>query len=253
MFSIERHNEILLLLKAKKSVTVKELSQVFYVSEATIRRDLVKLNKLGVLRKTFGGAVLLEGLDTEIPLSVRETEQRNEKEIIGALASKMVHNDHIIILDSSSTTLKMAPYLHTLENLTVITNGAKTAIELGEFLHTQVYATGGKLRENSLSYIGEHARNAIQNFYVDLLFFSCRGLSLEYGLYDSNPEEAELRKIMITQSKKTVLLCDHTKFDKESFCKISDFHNIHVVVTDRCPSEKWVRFFSEQKIELIYR
>ena len=253
MFSIERQNEIVALLKIQKSVTVRELSKKFYVSEATIRRDLDKLDNKGIIKKTYGGAVLLEGLDIEIPLSVRETEQKNEKDIIGKLAADLVKNNDIIIMDSSSTTLKMVQYLKSKENLTVITNGAKTAIELGDLLHTQVYCTGGKLRENSLSYIGQFARKTISNFYVDMAFFSCRSLSMENGLYDSNPSEAELRKDMMAKSKKSILLCDHTKFDSVSFCKIGELDNqIHAIITDKSPSNRWVNFLDKRNIRLIY-
>lgn len=72
MFTIERQKEIMTLLKNKKSITVGELSQKFFIGKATIRRDLNKLEKMGLLKKTYGGAVLLEGLDMEIPLFIRE-------------------------------------------------------------------------------------------------------------------------------------------------------------------------------------
>ena len=252
MFTISRLQEIVKLLNEKKAITVRELSERFYISETTIRRDLEKLDKQGIIKKTYGGAVLIEGLDSEIPLYVRESEQRDEKEIIGKLASRLVKDNDIITMDSSSTTLKMVPYLKNIENLTVITNGAKTAILLGEQLHTEIYCTGGKLRENSLSYIGDSARKSINSFYVNLLFFSCKALSFENGFYDTNPSEAELRRDMISHSKKTILLCDDSKFDNISFCKIGDFNQLHAVVTNKKPSDKWIDYFNLQGIDLIY-
>lgn len=252
MFSIERLREIIQLMNQNKSVSVKALSNKFFVSEATIRRDLDKLEKQGVIKKTYGGAVLLEGLDTEIPLYVREGEQRTEKEDIGRLAARLVKDNDILIMDSSSTTAKMVPNLRSKQNLTVITNGAKTAIELGEFLHTQVYCTGGNLRENSLSYIGDDARERIERYYVDTAFFSCRSLSLDNGFYDSNTSEATLRRTMMQHSRKSVLLCDHTKFDRHSFCKIGNYDIIDYVVTDIKPSHKWLNLFESLNVELLY-
>lgn len=252
MFSIERLQSIIDLLKENKSITVKDLSNKFFVTESTIRRDLDKLQKQGVIKKTYGGAVLLEGLDKEIPLHVRETEQRTEKDIIGKLGASLVHSNDIIIMDSSSTTAKMVPHLKNLENLRVITNGAKTAIELGELLHTEVYCTGGRLRENSLSYIGDDARKQIENYYVDIAFFSCRSLLLNQGFYDSNPSEAELRRSMISQSKTSVLLCDYTKFDKNSFCRIENFDTLDYVVTDKKPNHQWLSYFDSLGIKLLF-
>lgn len=252
MFTFERQQGIINLLKMNKSASVAELSKKFFIGETTIRRDLEKLEKQGVLKRTYGGAVLLEGLDSEIPLFVREEEQRGQKQLIGQLAAKLVKEGDIIIMDSSSTVLKMAPNLQGVANLTVITNGAKTAIALGELLHIKVYSTGGKLRENSLSYIGEMTRKCIQNYLADTLFFSCRSISIERGLSDINEEEAELRRIMIDNSKKVVLLCDSTKFDKNSFCRIGNFDKVKYIITDKKPSNQWLDFFGEKNIQLSY-
>ncbi|MGI6704772.1 MAG: DeoR/GlpR family DNA-binding transcription regulator [Clostridia bacterium] len=252
MFAIERQQEIINILKAKRSVSVVELSKKFFIGEATIRRDLGKLEKMGLLKRTYGGAVLLEGLDLEIPLSVRESEQKKEKDNIGRLASQLVQDGDIIIMDSSSTTLRMVPYLQGKSALTVITNGAKTAIELGELLRIKVYSTGGMLRENSLSYIGELARKCIEGFYVDTVFFSCRALSMEKGLTDSNGDEAELRRLMIQNSRKAVLLCDHTKLDKISFSRIGDFADIDYIVVDQKPSYEWINFLQEKNVQIIH-
>ena len=138
MFTIERQQGIVNLLKAKRSLTVTELSQKFFIGEATIRRDLERLEKKGLLKRTYGGAVLLDGLDSEIPLSIREIEQKDAKDVIGHMATKFVEDGYIIIMDSSSTVLKMAPHLKGKSKLTVITNGAKTAVDLGELLHINV-------------------------------------------------------------------------------------------------------------------
>lgn len=252
MFTIERQQEIMNTLRAKKSATVTDLSKIFFIGEATIRRDLEKLEKMGLLKRTYGGAVLLEGLDTEIPLSVRETEQKDAKEVIGQASAKLVEDGDIIIMDSSSTTLKIVPYLKGKSKLTVITNGAKTAVELGELLHIKVYSTGGTLRENSLSYIGELARRCMEGFFVDTLFFSCRALSMDNGLTDSNEDEAELRRIMVKNCRKAVLLCDSTKFDKVAFCKICDFDKIHCLITDQKPPSQWMEFLKEKGVSIIY-
>ncbi len=252
MFAIERRKAILDVLKKDKSVTVKNLSEQFYIGEATIRRDLEKLEKSGLVNRTYGGAVLIEGLHTEVPLYVRESERREEKNTISKLASKLINNGEIVILDSSSTTLRMVSTLHNLTDLSVITNGARTAVDLAEVRNIKVYCTGGVLRENSLSYIGETAKVFLNNFNADILFFSCRALSMDKGITDSNEEEAALRKLMIKSSKTSVLLCDSTKFDQTSFCRIGDVDCVDYIITDRAPSSMWIDYFREHDIELMY-
>ena len=252
MFAIERQYNIMNELRKEKSLSVSNLSKKFFIGEATIRRDLEKLERAGLLKRTYGGAVLLEGLDSEVPLTVRETEQSQEKNTIAQLAAQYITDGDIIIMDSSSTTLKMVPFLRRKEKLTVITNGAKAAIELGEHHHAKIYCTGGMLRENSLSFIGQQARSFIENYCADILFFSCRGLSMEKGLTDSNEEEAELRKVMIKNCKKVILLCDSSKFDKIFFCKVTDFDKINYIITEKKPCQKWLEFFSDKGVNVLY-
>jgi DeoR/GlpR family transcriptional regulator of sugar metabolism len=252
MFTIERQQGIVNLLKSKKSVSVTELSRKFFIGEATIRRDLERLEKKGLLKRTYGGAVLLDGLDSEIPLSIREIEQKDAKDVIGQIAAQLVEDGDVILMDSSSTVLKMVPHLKGKSKLTVITNGAKTAVDLGEGLHIKVYCTGGMLRENSLSYIGEIARRCIDGFYADILFFSCRAISMEKGLSDISEDESELRRLMIKNCKKVILLCDSSKFDKVSFSKICDFDKISCIITDKKPITRWMDFLKEKSVEVIF-
>ena len=252
MLSIERLDEILEYLKKHKSASVATLAQTLHIGEASIRRDLKKLQSNGFVKRTYGGAVLVKGLDSEIPLYVREQERKSEKDIIGELAAQMVSDGDVIILDSSSTTYHMIKFLRNKKNLTVITNGAKTAIGLGELEQSKIFSTGGKLREFSLSYIGNTAQGFVENFYVDKLFFSCRAMSPERGVLDSSEEEAELRKTMLAHCTKAILLCDGSKFGGSAFYKICDAVRIDAIVTDRPPNDELAAFLLKNNIQVIY-
>ncbi|MDC7234390.1 MAG: DeoR/GlpR family DNA-binding transcription regulator [Spirochaetales bacterium] len=252
MFLIERHQAILDLLNNNKSVTVKDLSFKLKTGEATIRRDLAKLEQAGELKRTHGGAVLYSRFQSEIPLIVRESEKEDEKKQIAGFASRLIHDGDFLIMDSSSTTLRMIPYLKNFNNLTVLTNGAKTAVDLAGIPGIKVYSTGGLLREKSLSYIGSAANKQVSNFNADLLFFSCRALSMEKGLSDFDEREASLRKEMIRAGRKVVLLCDRSKFDETSYYRIGAIDCISTIVTDSKPPETWIDYLVDRQIELIY-
>ena len=252
MYNLERQQDILTLLKTRKSISVTELSRAFFASEATIRRDLSRLEKVGLVKRTHGGVMLLEGADMEIPLAIRETEHHGEKQYIGRLASREVKDGDTIILDSSSTALHMTPHLKARKDLTVITNGARTAIELGQHLDLRVLCSGGWLRENSLSYVGGVAMRTLSDYRVRTLFFACRAVSMENGLSDPNEEEASLRRAMISRSDRVILLCDSSKFDKSSFCVVCDFNAIHCLITDRQPDPAWMEFLTGHHVSVIY-
>ena len=250
MFTLERQQSIYELIKDKKAVSVEKLARKFFTSETTIRRDLDKLEKAGFIRRTYGGALLVEGSDTEIPLAIRESENIKAKNAIASAAADMVSDNDVIIMDSSSSVLRMVPFLERKKNLTVSTNGAKAAVELGGMLHPNVYCTGGFLRENSLSYIGPHAIKFMESFHASKLFFSARSISIENGVTDINEQEAELRRIMIKNAKSSILLMDSTKIDTVSFSNVCSLKEINSLITDSndlIKQQKWL----ESKIHIL--
>jgi DeoR/GlpR family transcriptional regulator of sugar metabolism len=238
MFTIERQDRILALLRERKAVTVVDLAQRFFTSESTIRRDLALLAEAGLVRRTFGGAIRVEGLDAEIPLSVRESENRRGKEAMAAAAAGMVRDDEVLFLDSSSSVLRMVPHLASRSGLVVITNGAKTAVELAEVGGLRVYCTGGRMREHSQSFVGAQARRFLQDFRADRAFFSVRALSAAHGAMDVSDDEAEIRQLMIQQAKESCLLCEHAKMGQDSFAAVCPVSALKAIVSDR-PVATW--------------
>lgn len=252
MFSDERRQQIINILKENKFINVSELAKRFFTSEATIRRDLNKLKATGVLKRTYGGAVLIEGIDAEIPLAVREEEHTSEKEHIARTASNLIKEGAVIIIDSSSTCAKLIPHLFHKNPKTVITNSPKTAIMLTQNSKLNIYCTGGFLRSHSLSYVGEAARNMISSIFVDMLFFSCGGASIDNGLTDPSEEEAELKRAMIKHAQKKVVLIDSTKFNKNCFARICDFSVIDYIVTDHRLSDDWEKHLQDNHVQILY-
>ncbi|MCL2838875.1 MAG: DeoR/GlpR family DNA-binding transcription regulator [Oscillospiraceae bacterium] len=251
MFKIERQREIIDLLKENKSMLVTQMAKTLYIGEATIRRDLDNLEKQGLIKRTYGGAVWLEGLDSEIPLHVRESHNKLQKDSIGKAAAKLITDGDVVIMDSSSTTYSMVKYLSHISKLTVITNGAKTAVSLGKFVDFDVYSTGGRLRKNSLSYSGDVTKSFISDVHANILFFSCRSFSAERGLFDASVEEAELRRIMIKNSDKKVLLCDSSKFSADSFYKVCGIDVLDYVITDADFPDEDLKLLEERGVACI--
>lgn len=108
MLAIERKSEILTILQKEKSVLVAELSQKYGVTEETIRRDLDKLEKEGYVKKTYGGAVLKQKINEDIPFKIREKTNIVQKQKIAKAVAQMIEDGESIMLDSSSTSLMVA-------------------------------------------------------------------------------------------------------------------------------------------------
>ena len=241
----QRQEHILELIRKRKAVSVTQLSKELYINEATLRRDLNALAKSGVISRTYGGAVLNEGLDSEIPFFVRETSHAEAKRQIGESAAGFIKDGDTIFLDSSSTAAFLIPHLAQKKGLRIVTNGAKAVLMLSKLTDCEIYCIGGKLRENSLSFIGGDALGMLKNFHFDAAFFSCRGVDLRSGLTDSNINEAEIRRLLIDNSKKTYLLADSSKFDVVSFYTVAKLSAVSAVVTNLRPNREWEQALKE--------
>jgi DeoR/GlpR family transcriptional regulator of sugar metabolism len=237
LLAIERKNEILATLQKEQRVLVAELSQKYNVTEETIRRDLEKLEKEGFVKKTYGGAVLNNNTNVDLPLRIREKTNIREKQIIAKLVADLIEDGETIMLDSSSTSLMVAKNLKQLKNLTVITNSVEVLIEFAGNKGINVISTGGMLRDSSLSLVGKTAERTLMNFNVDKAIISCKGIDLEKGITESNESEAEIKNVMRSCSKTTILAIDLRKND--------------IVVTDNGLPDKWNQYFEDRDIKVI--
>ena len=185
MFARERQSEIMAHLGAHKSLQVQEAAIRFGVTEETIRRDLKTLERQGLLVRTHGGALLPDDSLVETPLRIREGINMLGKSLIGAAAARLVAPGETVILDASTSALYVARHLKNRAGITVITNAERIVMELADCPEINLICTGGVLRHKSRSYTGRAAENALQSYYADHLFFSCKGFNPTIGLSDS--------------------------------------------------------------------
>ncbi|OJU16500.1 MAG: hypothetical protein BGN88_13605 [Clostridiales bacterium 43-6] len=232
MLVAERQQKIIHLLKTEKMMTVEQLCKRLYSSGATIRRDLTSMSRAGQLKRIHGGAVLLDGTSTESPFLVRENEQYDVKLSLAKAACDSIQNGQTIFMDSSSTVLQMAKFLPSIEGLTVITNGIKTAMQLAPNSNIQTYCAGGKMRENSFSLTGVPTFEFFNHYNADIAFLSCRGFDFEKGVTEANEEEAQIKRVLVSRAKKVVLLCDNTKIGQTYLSRVCETAGIHLLVTN---------------------
>lgn len=230
MLVAERRRKIVELVNERLSIRVSELSDIFSVTEETIRRDLEKLEQDQLLSRSHGGAVSIEKEATDVPFVVREITNSDEKKAIAAEAVNWIEPGEQIVLDASTTAWYMAQELPDMP-LTVITNSIKVALELSKKEQIKVISTGGMLLANSLSYVGPLSERSLDSYYVNKLFLSCKGVHLS-GLSDSNEWQAILKKKMMDIASQVILLADSSKFGVKIFAQISELTRIHHVISD---------------------
>ncbi|UOQ44989.1 DeoR/GlpR family DNA-binding transcription regulator [Halobacillus salinarum] len=249
MLVAERQRKIVDLVNEKLSIRVTELSRHFSVTEETIRRDLEKLEKQNLLRRSHGGAVSVQEEQSETSYLEREITNAHEKRAIALEAVKQIIPGEKIILDASTTAWYMAKELPDLP-LTVITNSVKVAVELSKKEKVNVISTGGMLLPKSLSFVGPLAENSLTTYHVDKAFISCKGVHLRGGLTDSNEWQALIKRQMMNIADETVLMVDSSKFDIRTFVQIGRLADVSSVLTDDHVRADYVNAFEELNIPI---
>lgn len=251
MYSKERLDKIIDILRVKKNVSTSYLCEQLYASVSTIRRDILELEKAGLVKRSHGGATLIPSSNIEYPHMFREMENQKQKNYICNLALDFISDGYAIFLDSSSTVSNICPLLQNYSNLTVVTNGVKIALELAQIDSITTFIAGGQLKSGSTSIVGELSGNFIDNFHADLSIISCRGIN-EEGIYEANQMQALVKQHMIKNSNSTIVLCDSSKFDQSHFYKLSSFMNIEAIITDKQPSSKILNGILSYGCEVLY-
>ena len=250
MLNEERRRSILEVLNRDGRVFVKELSRQFHTSQVTIRKDLEALHEQNHLHRTHGGALPCREGALEDP-TLREKEQlhRREKLHIAAAAARMVNEGQVVILDSGTTTTAIARALRSLKKLTVVTNAVNIAAELAGTL-IDVILTGGTLRKNSFSLVGPIAEETLQHLNADILFLGVDGFDVHHGLTTPNLPESKVNRVMAQVAKRTVVVCDSSKFGRRSLSLIMPTSSVQQVITDHGVAKAELRALKKAGIEV---
>src|SRR5215471_109392 len=233
MLSEERRRAILEMLNREGRVLVQELGRRFNTSQVTIRKDLEALHAHGLIHRTHGGALpAREGALEDPTLREKEKLHRREKLRIAEAAATMVQEGQVVILDSGTTTTGIARALRNFQNLTIVTNAVNIAAELSGS-SVEVILTGGTLRKNSFSLVGPIAEETLRRLNADVLFLGVDGFDVHYGLSTPNLLEAKVNRVMVEVAKRTVAVCDSSKFGRRSLSLIVAPSALQGLITDR--------------------
>ncbi len=250
MLAISRRRAILELLDSEGSVRTTDLAERLAVTDETIRRDLEKLERDGLLQRTHGGAIKGDFRPRELPFAEREVLNMAAKEEIADLAAGLITPGERIFIDASSTALQMVMRLPAVP-LTIITNSLIVLSRLGSSREHKVIATGGRLDVASQSLVGSVARAALKRYRIDKAFCSGNGMDILRGLSESNEQQASLKEALIPRCSAFIFLADHTKLGVSSdyfFCECSA---IDILVTDRAARHPSLEELADLGVEIL--
>lgn len=231
MLKATRQEEIMHLLQRKQCANVQEICDEIYASPATVRRDLRSLESQGLVRLFYGGVALARNDDRDVPLSIREYESKKKKVQIARMAAEMIPSGTRLFLDASSTAMYIASSIDAGKDVTVFTNGIKTATILCE-RNVNTYCIGGMIGRLALVTTGAFAAQNIGMVNVDMAFFSSQGLDKWGAITDNSEAETQLRQLMIAHARKSYFLCDSAKIGKQFLFTVCNARDVDGVISD---------------------
>lgn len=248
MNSFERRNKIVDMVNTQGSVLVLELSNLFGISEVTIRADLRMLEEKGLLTRFHGGD-LTESDNLEVVLEDRYQLASDPKKRIAQAAAAMIHEGMTVILDSGSTTLLIAEALVRMTNITVITNSLPAAFTLSENKDITLVVCGGTVRHKTHSMHGTIAERSLQGICADLMFVGADGIDATNGITTFN-EGYSISSVMAAAAHQVIAVLDASKFNRRGFNQVLPMDKIDCVITDDGISDTDRAAISRKKVEL---
>jgi DeoR/GlpR family transcriptional regulator of sugar metabolism len=231
MLTEERRRRILEMLHQDGKVLASQLTEVFDVSEDTIRRDLNELAASGKIQRVHGGA--LPPTPAGGSYAARQHQQPQAKAEIAQAAMQLIRDHQVILLDGGTTPLQVAQRLPRTLQATVITHSPPIATALAEHPTVEVIVVGGKLYKHSLATVGASTVEAYRQIRADICFLGICSLHPELGISTNNFEEAEVKRVLIASSAEVVALTSSDKLGTAAPYIIGPLSELTHLVTER--------------------
>jgi DeoR/GlpR family transcriptional regulator of sugar metabolism len=248
-----RQDRIVAEVRRRGGIRVSDLTALLDVSDMTIRRDLDRLARLGVLEKVHGGAILAGRSAVEPTFDAKRSREQVEKAAIAVAAAGLVRPGSAIALSAGTTTWSLARELLTIPDLTVVTN----SVNVADVLHAEAAADGrtvlltGGVRTPSNALVGPIADAAIRSLHVDLLFLGTYGMDPDAGLTTPNLVEAQTNRTFVSAARRVVLVADHTKWRTVGLAAFGTLADVDVLVTDEALDAEACGVLKEHVGELV--
>jgi len=253
MYAEERQQAIARLVAQQGRISVAELARQYDVTTETVRRDLSSLERLGLVRRVHGGVVPPSALPL-VEAGIRERDQVNteaKEQIARAALDRIPPAGGTILLDAGSTTVRLASLLPPDHALTVITHAVPVAARLAGQRHIDLRLLPGRVRRTTQAAVGADTVAALSGIRVDVAFLGTNGLTVDFGLTTPDPDEAAVKRAVVTAGREVVALVDASKFGVETAIRFASTEDLDVVVTDRGTATAHRRALAKAGVEVV--
>lgn len=245
-----RREEIANLVNAQGYASIEYLADKYAVSAQTIRRDILALSGENLVTRLHGGAGSVSSL-VNVSYDARRISMLAEKQRLAASTAALIRSSQSILMTGGSTMEIVAQELSHIPTLCIITNNIHAAVHLYNKSDIELLMPCGKVRHHNGCIVGPAAMDFIANFHTDFLIMGIGAISPEGRLLDYDYEEAMLMGKMMQSARETILVTDHTKFEKNATAQVGHLRDISYLITDKEPPAQFCELISEHNVTLI--
>lgn len=251
MLATERQRKIAALIHRQGAVTVPQLVDLFQVSLETIRRDLLAMEKAGLLSRVYGGAVAAADMKPFVSLETRNKEHPSEKQEVARNAAALVCDGDYIAVDAGSTANAFAEELKTrFSHLTVVTYSLDVFQILSDVPGINVLLTGGHYLPHENAFHGPLALQMLRTLHVQKAFICPSAVSIAHGIGDFHQDMSLMQKEIMRITDALFVMADSSKFEAKALLKLDDMLPEYRYVTDSRLSQDVRKLYQENHIKI---
>lgn len=251
MHAADRKKFILESLSTNESIAVQDIIDHCRVSPVTIRRDLTELEKRGLIARTYGWVHRIDKVDHLVAFDERVELKRREKNEICKRAAAFIKPGDILFVDCGTTMSYLAPYIREFSSLHIITNSLPLMSSLLDAPNIRINLIGGEVDHKRKAIYGPVAERQIADYHADKAFIGADGVSMKKGLTSEHERESAVTRRMMQSASSVFLLCDSSKFDKDSYIKFADLEAVDYLITDNHASPEAIERYKSRNVTVI--
>jgi DeoR/GlpR family transcriptional regulator of sugar metabolism len=245
----ERQHRLEAYLQKVEFASLEELAKHVGASVSTVRRDLTLLEAGGNVRRTHGGARIVEPRSDEFIFSARDTHELGEKESIGRACAALIRPRQSVIIDAGTTCYHVARNLEDVP-MQIVTNSLPVANHFASATKVEVVVSGGVIYPRVGVLVGPLAVDAFSKIHADMAIMSAGGITPE-GITNSHGLLIDIQRAMIHAAQKVIFCFDHTKFGRQSVMPLCELDSVDTIVTDSAAPEDIVQALRARGAEVI--
>jgi DeoR/GlpR family transcriptional regulator of sugar metabolism len=249
MLKVERHKYILGKLHENQKVSTIDLALELSISEDTIRRDLIELNKKGLLEKVYGGAFPV--IDKPANIFDIAIVNRDKKDIIGNKALSLITDGQVIIMSGGTTNLAFAKLIPSDLKATIYTYSLPIAMQLSQHSNVELIFIGGKMQKNAMVTIGLDVVHVLSKLKADICFMGASSINVRLGLTEMGYEVSIVKKAMMQASDKVVTMVSSEKLNTKMPYVVSELNQLNTMITDLNPKNPILEEYIKAGVQVL--